>query len=137
MILALATPGHTTRAWLFADGAAASAQLEWDSGRSLADELLGRLQTFLAEHHASFTDLTGIIIFSGPGSFTSLRIGHTIANALADSLAIPVVGVRNPGDQPDSKDWIAMGRTAVAAAKPGIPALPYYGAEANITKPKS
>lgn len=139
MILALATPGRTTHAWLFAHdtAAAASAQLEWDSGRSLADELLGRLQAFLAGHHAGFTDLTGIIIFSGPGSFTSLRIGHTVANALADSLAIPVVGARNPSDQPDGDAWIAAGRAALVTAKPGIPALPHYGAEANITKPKS
>jgi tRNA threonylcarbamoyl adenosine modification protein YjeE len=74
--------------------------------------------------------VTVIIIFSGPGSFTSLRIGHAVVNALADSLGFPVVGAR--GD-----DWQEQGLSLVTSAKPGRPALPFYGADAHITRPKS
>jgi tRNA threonylcarbamoyladenosine biosynthesis protein TsaB len=132
MILALSTPDHVTRAWLFDRLAATQplAKLGWESGRALSDELLGRLSKLLAENSAAPSDLTGIIIFSGPGSFTSLRIGHTVANALADSLNIPVVGARG-------NDWLGSGKTQLKTASSGTPALPYYGAEANITKPKS
>jgi tRNA threonylcarbamoyladenosine biosynthesis protein TsaB len=124
MILVLKTADHTTKAWLYKDGKVAQS-FDWESGRTLSDQLLARLQTL-----TDFKNLTGIVIFSGPGSFTSLRIGHTVANALADSLHIPVVGTS--GD-----DWIAEGLKIVHSAKPGLPALPHYGAEANITKPKS
>jgi tRNA threonylcarbamoyladenosine biosynthesis protein TsaB len=109
--------------------AATQPDLSWESGRQLSDELLSRLTSLLQEHGHQFSDLTGIIIFSGPGSFTSLRIGHTVVNALADSLGIPVTGAT--GD-----DWLTKGQAAIPSVKPGVPALPHYGAEANITKPR-
>ena len=129
MILVLETGGATTHIYLYEDDKS-SAQLEWESGRELSAQLLSRLTGFLAEKHIGLDDLSGIVIFSGPGSFTSLRIGHSVANALADSLAIPVVGA-------DGDGWIRSGLSAVKTAQPGRPAMPNYGAEANITKPKS
>ncbi len=132
MILALQTESATTRIWLFATVTASDpiASVEWGSGRALSEQLLGRLADFCAQHATALEDLSGIVIFSGPGSFTSLRIGHTVANALADSLGIPVVGAR--GD-----DWVAQGKKRLQAAKSGQPALPHYGSEAHITKSKS
>lgn len=132
MILALKTADHTTSAWLFAAAGTTTPhhELHWESGRQLSDQLLEHLSQFLAGQSKSFTDLTGIIIFSGPGSFTSLRIGHTVVNALADSLGIPVVGTKG-------EDWLIEARRAVKTAQPGQPALPHYGAEAHITNPKT
>ena len=132
MILALKTEGATTQAWLYTDVAATSptATLKWESDRDLSEQLLGRLTAFLADHKAKLPNLTGIIIFSGPGSFTSLRIGHTVVNALADSLGIPVAGA--PGD-----DWQTAALKLLASTPIGRPALPHYGAEAHITRPKS
>jgi tRNA threonylcarbamoyladenosine biosynthesis protein TsaB len=137
VILALKTDGATTEAQLFLDSPLheptptdPAATLTWESGRQLADQLLTRLTGFLSEHGTQLADLTGIVIFSGPGSFTSLRIGHTTANALADSLNIPVVGSAGP-------NWLAEGIAAIKQAKPGRPALPHYGAEAHITRPKA
>jgi tRNA threonylcarbamoyladenosine biosynthesis protein TsaB len=133
MILALHAAGPISEFWLYKGPALKpKAHQQWESGRRLADELLPQLQDFLIANDAEWSDLTGIIIFSGPGSFTSLRIGHTVANALADSLQIPVAGAI--GD-----DWaktaIAALATPAAAGPPGRPALPHYGAEANITPP--
>ncbi len=129
MILALRTDSDTTQIALFSTGSEPKLLAEevWESGRQLADELPGKLQDFLV---SSSEALSGIIIFSGPGSFTSLRIGHTVANALADSLNIPVLGARG-------ERWIQSGLKAIAASKPGSPALPFYGADANISKPKT
>jgi tRNA threonylcarbamoyladenosine biosynthesis protein TsaB len=129
MILALKTSDNTTGLWLYSPDGQAAAEHSWESGRALADELLAQLLKFLEDNSASMSDLTGIIIYSGPGSFTSLRIGHTVANALADSLHIPVSGAQ--GD-----DWTKTALAALSGKSAGQPALPHYGAEANITKPK-
>jgi tRNA threonylcarbamoyladenosine biosynthesis protein TsaB len=128
MILALKTDGPTTSLWLVDGKVPSQPTAEWDSGRELADGLLGWLTDRLAEHKLETGDFTGFIIFSGPGSFTSLRIGHTVINALADGLGVPVVGTR--GD-----DWIPQGIDALKTTPAGRPALPFYGAEANITRP--
>ena len=132
MILALKTAGQTTEFWLFPslDAAEPAAHTKWDSGRELSDQLLSRLQAFVETHDTNLSGLSGIAIFSGPGSFTSLRIGHSVANALADSLGIPVVGTTGEG-------WLASAQSALRTAKPGRPALPHYGADAHITRPKS
>ncbi len=130
MILALKTSDNTTLAWMYpAEGGEPVADLTWESGRTLSDELLGRIVEFLKSHDATIQDLTGIVIFSGPGSFTSLRIGHTVADSLADSLGIPVAGAA--GD-----DWAATATAALKTTHLGQPALPHYGAEANVTRPK-
>ncbi len=131
MILALSTPDATTRGWLFDDATTSEplAALEWESGRSLSDGLLAWLVQFLADHRCTLADLTGIVIFSGPGSFTSLRIGHAVANALADSLGIPIVGA-------EGEDWLNTARQRLPQAQLGHPALPHYGSEAHITRPK-
>ena len=102
MILALRTDGPTAQAWLYPSDSTEQPQAEvaWDSGRRMADELLSNLDAFLHESNTAWSDLTGLIIYSGPGSFTSLRIGHSVANALADSLGIPISGAT--GD-----DWTA------------------------------
>ncbi len=133
MIIALQTADATCRIWLLEPVTSQTLpepRLVWESGRSLADELLPRLVGLLREHKLQLSRIKGFIVFSGPGSFTSLRIGHTVANALADSLTIPVVGARG-------EHWLEDGLRELVHTPAGQPALPYYGAEATITKPKA
>ncbi len=40
-------------------------------------------------------DIVGVIVVNGPGSFSALRIGLSVANTLAWQLNIPIVGVSN------------------------------------------
>jgi len=56
----------------------------------LSQKLLLLIDHFLKDNHQSFKNLHNIIIYSGPGSYTSLRIGISVANALAFGLDIPV-----------------------------------------------
>lgn len=134
MILALSTTGPTTELWLLPPGAASLAVIlsheQRDSGRSLADGLLSHIAILCRAQKSDISSLTGLVIMSGPGSFTSLRIGHTVANALADSLDIPVAG--GHGD-----DWIIDALKRLATVKPGEFAWPLYGAEANVARPKA
>ena len=132
MILAIQTPNQTTDLWLLPDEpqSAPLDHIQWESGRELSSHLHQRILDLLAKHQLALGQLTGVLVFSGPGSFTSLRIGHTVANALADSLGIPVVGATG-------EDWLEKAHHLVIDAPIGIPALPFYGSEAHITKPKS
>jgi tRNA threonylcarbamoyladenosine biosynthesis protein TsaB len=130
MILALKTADFSTTLELYRPDGSLSGELHWESGRELSAQLLTRIQELLRGSQAQLRDLQGIIVFSGPGSFTSLRIGHSVANSLADSLAIPIVGAAG-------SHWQTDGLAALPKAKSGRPALPIYGAEAHITKPKT
>jgi tRNA threonylcarbamoyladenosine biosynthesis protein TsaB len=54
--------------------------------------LLPVIESVLKEHTLTVEDITGIKVITGPGSFTGLRVGVTIANALGSLLGIPVNG---------------------------------------------
>lgn len=54
--------------------------------------ILPMIEKVLKEHSLKPKDLSGIQINTGPGSFTGLRIGLAIANALSFDLKIPVNG---------------------------------------------
>lgn len=102
---------------------------EWESGRTLAKGLLGYVQDNLARHDKTWTDISGIVAFKGPGSFTGLRIGLTVLNTFADSQSIPIVGVT--GD-----DWQTVGLGRLDAGENDRMVMPEYGAEAHITSPR-
>lgn len=59
---------------------------------SQSSDLLPKIQETLEKNKIRLTDLTGILVSRGPGSFTGIRIGVTTANTLAWSLNIPVLG---------------------------------------------
>ncbi len=40
------------------------------------------------------TDLKGIFVIKGPGSFTGLRVGIAVANQFAHQLKIPIIGLK-------------------------------------------
>ena len=132
MIFGLKTSSETTEFYLYgsADSKTAMSHESWESKRELSEQLLGKMTNFIESHGTKLHDLKGIIIYSGPGSFTSLRIGHSVVNALADSLEIPVCGAKDP-------NWEHSALKALKSVKLGTPALPFYGAEAHITRPKS
>ncbi len=54
--------------------------------------LLNLITEILKENNLEFKDITGIEIERGPGSFTGLKVGASLANALGYSLGIPVNG---------------------------------------------
>ncbi|WP_199426905.1 tRNA (adenosine(37)-N6)-threonylcarbamoyltransferase complex dimerization subunit type 1 TsaB [Thermaerobacillus caldiproteolyticus] len=51
------------------------------------------IQSLLADCHITPTELDLIVVARGPGSYTGVRIGVTIAKTLAWTLKIPIVGV--------------------------------------------
>ena len=76
--------------------------LTWQAHRELSDTIHENILKLLNQDKIDFKDIEGIVIYKGPGSFTGLRIGFSVANALAYSLSIPIVAT-------NEKTWITEG----------------------------
>jgi tRNA threonylcarbamoyladenosine biosynthesis protein TsaB len=99
----------------------------WQAHRELSETILKKIDSLLEEK--GHKRLGGIIAYKGPGSFTGLRIGLSVANALADSLNIPIVSSTG-------EDWIQRGIERIDSGENEKQVLPEYGAPPHITKPK-
>ena len=128
MFLTLRTDNPEAEIGLY-DGEKQLSYHKWLADRKLAKELLGVIRDELKKQNADWKDISGVIAYQGPGSFTGLRIGLTVANTIAYGQDIPIVAAQ--GD-----DWIATGLKRLAAKETDRMVLPHYGAEANITMPK-
>jgi tRNA threonylcarbamoyladenosine biosynthesis protein TsaB len=81
----------------------------WSSDRRQGHETLPRLLALLDRQGLGLADATGVAVGIGPGSFTGLRVGMSLAKGLALALAVPIVGV------PSLEAWLAADREAQAA----------------------
>lgn len=59
-------------------------------GKQKAQVILPLLETLLQQHQLTLQDMSSIEVVEGPGSFTGLRVGIAIANALAFTLGVPI-----------------------------------------------
>ncbi len=64
-----------------------------DIGRGHAEHLLPMLDGLLVDAGVTYDDLDRIVVGVGPGSFTGLRVGLSVARGLALTLNIPCVGI--------------------------------------------
>ena len=101
----------------------------WQAHRQLAETIHTKIAGLLESQAKSLGDIQGIVVFQGPGSFTGLRIGLTVANATAYAQGIPIVASQG-------EDWLLAGIARLSAGDNDRIALPEYGAEANITVQK-
>jgi tRNA threonylcarbamoyladenosine biosynthesis protein TsaB len=69
------------------------AEERWQSQHRHGEELLARIDQLLGSRGTSRGDLAGVIVGTGPGSFTGLRIGLATAKTIAYALGIPIIGV--------------------------------------------
>jgi tRNA threonylcarbamoyladenosine biosynthesis protein TsaB len=65
----------------------------WEAGHRHGEELLPRVQALLAGAGLALGDIGGIVVGTGPGAFTGLRVGIATAKALAHGLGAPIVGI--------------------------------------------
>lgn len=129
MILTIRTDKPEAEIGLFDTRGAKVAYETWHAHRELADTLLGKIRDILKDNDKDFSDLTGVVVFQGPGSFTGLRIGITVANAFAYGQNIPIMGTMG-------EEWIVDGIKKLTQEENQRIVLPEYGAEAHITKPR-
>jgi len=105
------------------------AYVAWPAHRELSATIHKKLDELLKSQGKKLENLQGIVCFKGPGSFTGLRIGLTVGNALAYGLQIPVVGA-------SGEDWRQAGIKKLQNGDNEKITLPEYGADAHITLQK-
>lgn len=126
MYLAIRSDKPEAEIYVLNDGGNILKQKIWEAGRTLARDLPREIDELLT---GDYDQLNGIIVYKGPGSFTGLRIGITMANAIAYGKSIAVVGVA--GD-----DWLTSGVAKLSEGVDDKIVLPEYGAAPHITPPK-
>jgi len=127
VILAMRTDKPEAELYLLLGGKVVD-EIRWQAHRELANTLLIKIDEILERSSVKLSDITGIVIFTGKGSFTGLRIGTTVANSLAYSLSVPVVSATG-------LDWLSIGERKAGMAEPGSLVVPKYDSEPNITTP--
>lgn len=86
----------TSTAWIglaLYDGTRVLGEMTWQSKNHHTVELAPGIQELLNRCGVRNTDLEALGVATGPGSFTSLRIGLALVKGLALAIRIPVVGV--------------------------------------------
>lgn len=101
----------------------------WQAHRQLAETLHTQIRNKLHSVQRDWQDINGIVVYKGPGSFTGLRIGLSVGNALAVSLRIPIIGTT--GD-----DWLRLGLAQLLGQKNDEQIVPEYGSPARVTQPR-
>jgi len=102
-------------------------QETWQAHRQLAETIHTKLANLLKSSHKDWKDISGIVCFKGPGSFTGLRIGMSVANAAAYGVDAKIVSEQG-------KLWRENGIKRLQAGDSEVVAMPEYGAEAHITQ---
>jgi tRNA threonylcarbamoyladenosine biosynthesis protein TsaB len=65
------------------DGSKQLAYKTWHAHRALAETLHAAIRDELQQSQLDLKKVQGIVAYKGPGSFTGLRIGLTVANAIS------------------------------------------------------
>lgn len=128
IILTLRTDKPEAELGLFDDATELSYE-KWAAHRQLAETIHSKIENLLSKTSKEWIDIQGIVVYRGPGSFTGLRIGLSVANALASSYRIPIIGL-------SGEDWVQIGVKELLDGKNSEVALPEYGAPVHITTPK-
>jgi tRNA threonylcarbamoyladenosine biosynthesis protein TsaB len=128
LILTIRTDNPEAEVGLY-DGEMRLAYEKWQAHRELSITIHKKIEEILVSHSKKLSDLQGFVCFKGPGSFTGLRIGLTVANTLAYSLDAPIVGKIG-------KNWIPDGIKDINSGENEKIIIPEYGAEPHITVQK-
>jgi tRNA threonylcarbamoyladenosine biosynthesis protein TsaB len=128
LILTIRTDRPEAEIGLFEDSRQL-AYLNWQAHRQLAETIHKRIHELLQSRQKKLDDLQAVVVFQGPGSFTGLRIGVSVANALADSLSIPIVASQGG-------NWMRLATAELLKGANDRIVVPEYGAEPHVTQPK-
>ena len=75
------------------DGFRLRAEQTWEARRRQTSELSPRLAAAMQQVGLAPKQLSGVAVTKGPGSFTGLRIGMSVAKGLAVAQNLPLIGI--------------------------------------------
>ncbi|GAB4451105.1 MAG: tRNA (adenosine(37)-N6)-threonylcarbamoyltransferase complex dimerization subunit type 1 TsaB [Chloroflexi bacterium OHK40] len=111
MLLAIDTSTSLTGLALYhAEGV--RAECVWESGRNHTAQLLPQLDLLLRHIGAARDDLRAVAVALGPGSWSGLRVGVSVAKGMALAGGLPLLGVNT------------LEALAYQHGRPGLPIYP-------------
>lgn len=100
--------------------------------RGQHESVLPRVFSFLKSMGAEISGVHEIVVVSGPGRFSSLRVMIIIANVVAWSRGCALFTVRKPSHVTDDARYLAA---LDRAKRPVQRVAPFYGRPPSITRP--
>lgn len=110
MLLAIDTATRLASVALY-DDTGIWAEESWRSRNNHSVEVMPTIAAMLSRQGLGHGDLTAVAVVQGPGSFTGLRIGMSLAKGLCMALNLPIIAVPT------------LQVTAYTAGDPGTPVL--------------
>ncbi len=98
------------------------------------EELNKKLAVFLKGKKIKHQEIKGIIVLTGPGSFSAARAGVVLANAFNFLYGIPVLGIKDSGT--GLEDLIKSNFNRLKRVKKTATVQVYYEKPPNITMKK-
>ena len=131
LILTIRTDRPEAEIGLF-DNERQLARKAWQAHRQLAETIHQEIRELLASQNKAINDIEAVAVFKGPGSFTGLRIGVSVANAFAENIngGVPIVGT-------NGTDWIQHAISKLSKNTSDLFVIPCYGAAPHVTTPKT
>ena len=84
----------------------------WPAGRTQTTSILPAIDGMLSDAGLAPGDLSAVVVATGPGTFTGLRVGMSIAKGIVLARGIPIIGIPTldiaAASAPDAPDRIAI-----------------------------
>jgi tRNA threonylcarbamoyladenosine biosynthesis protein TsaB len=92
LLLGLDTSTRVASVALF-DGQQVLSETTWLAGREHSTRLLVEVEAALARIGRTASQVTGLVVARGPGSFTGVRVALSVAKGIAAGLSLPAWGI--------------------------------------------
>ena len=92
-------------------------ELTWRSQRNHSVELAPAVETLLKRQKITIKDLEAVFVAKGPGAFSALRVGISLAKSLSVGAEIPIVGI--PTSDVEVEPYINISQNIIALVPAG------------------
>lgn len=136
MLLAIDTATRTASLAVY-DANGVQAEMTWHSRENHTVELMAQIVRLLDLASVEKSNLSAIGVALGPGSFTGLRVGMSVAKGLAMGLHIPLIGIPTLDGVAHGHSFVSMPIWAVIQAGRGRYSVACYLARRGTIKRSS
>ncbi len=134
LILAIDTSGDTCSVSV-SDGLVCRAEYRFRHERRLIERVPGIVQLLLTDTGLTLSDIEAFAVGLGPGSFTGVRVGVTLAKVWAMTLDKPVVGVSSLDALAEPLAFTGLPLACVAPTRKTESVTAFYRNDGSTTGP--